>query len=578
MPVMKPVAKVTMKPRTIKKRVRKGMNFSRALFKVHGWFGFAACFMLMVICFSGALAVVSTEIDWLLNPAMRVSPQEKTLPLGEVMDVLHQKHPQYLIESIHMPLGERFAIKMSATDKLGVNRWIYVNPYTAEVQGTASFLTVQRFLRSFHKQLYILPTKFNPNGRMLVCLFAPVLFVLTLTGLYFIRNWSFGALIKKPKSHIRKGVYAYWHKLGGLILVPFLLIIAFTGSWYLVEYLDWVPHGLGERLLSNELEVSDAERASWGAAFEPAKLDQIFQEISREYPGFRPTDVYLPKVANNGGLFLIGGQAHIPLQDDLANVILFNSHSGESVAMHLTSNEGFGGWLMGAINPLHFGSFGGLSVKLLWVVFGLAMCYLIWSGVRLRLLRQKQQRQNRKTRRDLIACAVISIPLLLYGAIASVIGVRQHDYQWRSQSSAWLSDSKGIGPWQVEWVVNEQQPNQETWSPRLIFSSLPQEIPNFKQARVWVGDSAAGYAEAIPLRGFSWMGMRAKLPQAIEDQRLWLGIEDFTGEVFTQSWDLFGWEARNQSIPPIPWQVYGFIAVFLSALCWLLWGWLRLAL
>ncbi|HEU5145104.1 MAG TPA: PepSY domain-containing protein, partial [Chryseosolibacter sp.] len=46
------------------------------LFKIHGWVGMKLSILFFIVCFSGTLAVFSHEMDWLINPAMRATPQE----------------------------------------------------------------------------------------------------------------------------------------------------------------------------------------------------------------------------------------------------------------------------------------------------------------------------------------------------------------------------------------------------------------------------------------------------------------------------------------------------------------------
>ena len=51
-------------------------------FELHGWIGVQLGVALFVIMFSGTLVTVAHEIDWLLNPALRVTPAEKTVGYG----------------------------------------------------------------------------------------------------------------------------------------------------------------------------------------------------------------------------------------------------------------------------------------------------------------------------------------------------------------------------------------------------------------------------------------------------------------------------------------------------------------
>ena len=47
---------------------------ARTWWKVHQWVGLKISLFMTFVLFTGTLAVVSAELDWLLEPSMRVAP------------------------------------------------------------------------------------------------------------------------------------------------------------------------------------------------------------------------------------------------------------------------------------------------------------------------------------------------------------------------------------------------------------------------------------------------------------------------------------------------------------------------
>lgn len=52
--------------------------------KVHSWVGFKVSILLCFVLITGTLAVLSHEIDWLTNPAMRISPSSVNEIIGKL--------------------------------------------------------------------------------------------------------------------------------------------------------------------------------------------------------------------------------------------------------------------------------------------------------------------------------------------------------------------------------------------------------------------------------------------------------------------------------------------------------------
>ena len=63
---------------------------NKLLYQIHGWLGLNFGLVLFIICLSGSFAVVSHEIDWLCNPAIRVSPEGERLPWSALLNSAEQ--------------------------------------------------------------------------------------------------------------------------------------------------------------------------------------------------------------------------------------------------------------------------------------------------------------------------------------------------------------------------------------------------------------------------------------------------------------------------------------------------------
>ncbi|MEM1328797.1 MAG: PepSY-associated TM helix domain-containing protein [Bacteroidota bacterium] len=137
---------------------------NKILFRIHGWLGLNIGLLLFVICFSGTFAVLSNEMDWLLNPAVRAEAQDKSIaweamyqnikaayPGGKITSLMEQKNP-------FTEVGDYFATAAIVVTPQDEVIKLHFDPYTGKLQGQTVFLDIQRFFRSYHNN-FSLPIK-----------------------------------------------------------------------------------------------------------------------------------------------------------------------------------------------------------------------------------------------------------------------------------------------------------------------------------------------------------------------------------------------------------------------------------
>src|SRR5688572_31413101 len=84
---------------------------NRRLFQIHGWLGINLGLLLFIVCFSGTIATLSREIEWLVNPAVRASPPSDAAPFASWTAwyaAVQESHPAAEILSIDAPEGRRW--------------------------------------------------------------------------------------------------------------------------------------------------------------------------------------------------------------------------------------------------------------------------------------------------------------------------------------------------------------------------------------------------------------------------------------------------------------------------------------
>lgn len=346
------------------------------LFKIHGWVGIKFSILFFIVCFSGTLAVFSHEMDWLFNPAMRASPSEtfasRNLAVTNIRKIFPQGQITYWERAREPYLTDIVFVKDEADLK-----YVFVNPYTAEVQGSAD-VTVQRFFRDLHYFLFI-PDEL---GNYLVLFFGVVLVVSLLTGMLYYRDWYKKLFILKT-GHGSQAFYSSLHKLMGAWSIPFMILIGATSIWYLVERSD-IPK------ISPWLDVNvpavpiPPDTLTWNAM--NLDYDQLQSIAEGAIPGLVVKDLIPPASFDQPVYFT--GTTGTPLVRYRANRVYVDPNTNEVIYIQRADQINTITWLNDIADPLHFGYWGGLITKFIWFIFGLALSALALTGPWLYLKRR----------------------------------------------------------------------------------------------------------------------------------------------------------------------------------------------
>lgn len=342
---------------------------------VHSWAGLKLSIFMTFILATGTLAVLAHEFDWMVTPAMRVAPQAAPqVSIGQIAAAAQADVPGGRLQAVYMPIDPWFAAEVWVDrGKKRIER-VYVNPWTAEVTGHGGWANIHRFLRQTHRHL-MLPVKY---GVPIVCSLSFLLLASLITGLVtykkfwrgFVRNphWSGGA----------RRLSGDLHRLGGLWSLWFVALMIATGLWYLVEELggNAPPHPQPPKL-----------KAELSAPAGP-ELDALVARAQAAYPNLRITEVRFPTAKGARGL-VVQGQADALLVRDRSNAVWVNPADGKVLMVAKGETLNVHQRISEMADPLHFGTWGGLPVKLVWFVFGVIMTGLSVTGVMIYSLRLK---------------------------------------------------------------------------------------------------------------------------------------------------------------------------------------------
>ena len=359
----------------------KKKSARKQLYDLHGWVGFHLAVIMVVVLFTGTFATISHELDWLTQHDMRVSPDGSEVSWQEMVDAVKAYDPRATIFGIEKIAGDHFAYRVSVLDEEMIMRFIHVNQWTGEVTGETPYFTIQRFFRDLHRYLF-LPKVF---GLTIVCSMAIVLGISLYTGLKTSRNWR-TLMMRIRFSKGARTAIGDAHKAAGLWSLWFFVLMIATGIWYYAEFLgkDFEP--------GPPAAVENMAALASDVIVDPP-VTEIIRAAETAYPDL---DIKAISFGLSGNLVIrVSGGAGNPIVRNRANAVYIDRATLEVLHVRRSRDLPPVQWINQIVDPLHFGSFGGLPIKLIWFVFGLFMTGLSVSGVWLTWRRLKSRGASR---------------------------------------------------------------------------------------------------------------------------------------------------------------------------------------
>ncbi|MEM6318517.1 MAG: PepSY-associated TM helix domain-containing protein, partial [Bacteroidota bacterium] len=489
------------------------------------WLGLNIGMMLFVICFSGTFATLSNELDWLLNPTLRVEGKEAPYAWEAMYQNAQAAFPDLRITNLAQQknsfteTGDYFASTAFVRHPEKGTLKVHLDPYTGEVLGYNPFLDVQRFFRSYHNNFFD-----GIRGELVVVFFAFFLLFSVLTGFIFYKNW-FKNLFRLRREKGWRVFIADAHRMAGVWSLLFALIIALTGIWYLAENIFVATDRSILRFPTPE-KISEAEVQQLGDTPEMISLDVAVQNAEKAFGDYQVQDIRLPSQPN--GYIVMSGQDSNPLTRDRTNKVHVHPYTGAVVFIQRASDLTTVNFINNIVDTLHFGTFGGLGVKILWFVFGLILSVSILAGTYIWYLRHTKKIESQLARQAVKAKrkktvqrtapnpqqmgfswryltagrgAIISMSIILYYLIGTGIATVTNGFRiWSGHPKGYVAtvDSTQLGTWPV--ALDCTYPCTLAEGTKLTARFQTSGIPNYKSLHLGV-QTAAEDTLHLPFKG-----------------------------------------------------------------------------
>jgi uncharacterized iron-regulated membrane protein len=366
-------------------------NEKKLLWKIHHWAGLYAGIVIGVLSLTGALAMFIPEIDTLIlkhKYDAASTPYTGDPQFAKTVDSLTTRFPEYSSLSINLPEkpGQVALVDLIVRPaNAPLERYsIFVDAGKDEIVGERNQQnSLANYMRQIHVRLY------EGNwGRQLVGLGGVALVVLAVTGLLIYGNF----MKKKSWPNVRKNVgmriaMADWHKLLGISALAFNLVIALTGAWlglqpWLMKWLDFkAPNAYAyEAPVVIKPEADRAQTIEW---------TKVYSAMRKEFPDLRPNDISLS--TNGSNAVIIRGNIPGLVYERNINMLALSKTDYTPIMKYDVRTAPFSHKFYFVQEALHFGDFGGLGLKIIYSILGVASGFLSISGFAIYLYRRQKK-------------------------------------------------------------------------------------------------------------------------------------------------------------------------------------------
>ena len=356
----------------------------------HAWVGVMAALLLHTVFFMGAFALFYRELNQWAHTGAASAEQGRAHPLA--LQPLLERWDR------EEPLAGKRRVAFEPEPNGLVAYWdarrqrheYRYSPVSGRLEPARSELG--RFLYEMH---YLGPL---PNGVYVAGVAALGLLFALLTGLLL--HWK--DLARQWFQFRSERATRTWssdlHKVLGVFGLPYQLVYAWTGAVLSLSFATVQP-ALVNTVFHGDASAARAARGDSVDLPEPTgkqtgllpQLDAAVARAQRELPGLEPSWISIEHVGDEHSSVNIWGTVPgVPF--GTASVVL---SAADNAVLAVTPATGgpfarFEAWFFG----LHYASFGGYGVKLLYALLALASCAVIVTGNLVWLERRDQQRAH----------------------------------------------------------------------------------------------------------------------------------------------------------------------------------------
>ncbi|MGF1636228.1 MAG: PepSY-associated TM helix domain-containing protein [Cyclobacteriaceae bacterium] len=358
----------------------------------HTWMGIFAGSILFIVSFTGALLVFEDELDmWFYPQLFDFEENNELMPLHEVFHKVRADHPQIDLFTIYhwQTLNNAYIMNFEKNHEY---YQAIVNPFTGKVTGTRIYQkTIMGFIKHLHRTLLI-----PEIGRYIVGIASLFMVILMITGLrlWIPRHWK----MLKERLTVRRGASFKrqnydLHNTLGFYFSPFITLISITGvaitfsnlvilTLFIVNFQS--PQSIGDIL---------GKQSTYQTNLAGIPIEKILFRAQADMPHAEIRGFQIPR--DSVGAYTVNFVAESEAKTGDHSFATYDQYTGDKLLNTETDFANTGKIPLNWLTTVHYGSFGGMSTRIIALLASLVAPMLFVSGFIIWYSRWKKRKGTR---------------------------------------------------------------------------------------------------------------------------------------------------------------------------------------
>lgn len=358
-------------------------------FQIHKWTSLICTAFLLMLCLTGLPLIFHEEIEELEGKphlAKEVPAGTPKASLDKQAESAVTKYPSKVIRYIYWDEHEPNTTSFSLSDSIDAPpdnfTTVIIDDHTAKVLETPNFQEGFMYVMlQLHVDMFM-----GIGGKLFLGLMGLLFIAAIVSGIMLygpiMKRFDFGMVRTERSTRLK---WLDLHNLLGVVTIVWGVVVGFTG---VINTASEIVLGLWQ--LGQLSEMTAPYKNAKPLTGKLSSLDEAMQLTKKAAPEMEPSIIAYPGTPfTSKHHYAVFVKGNTPLTKRIIKPALIDAKTSTLTDMRAMP------WFVNALfisQPLHFGDYGGLPLKIIWALFDIATIVILGSGLYLWFARNKATR------------------------------------------------------------------------------------------------------------------------------------------------------------------------------------------